>query len=86
MQAMLGSIRAGGDAAEYLSAGSVINVNIPACPREDIKGLALTHQGSGLAYPRFLEVTEVQGPQVREMEEQAPQQRIFRNCAGGVYR
>ena len=83
---MLKTIRGGGDAADHLSSGSLININFPACPREDIKGLALTHQGLGLAYPRFMEVTEQAGPHLEEIEENTPNLRVFRNFAGGVFR
>jgi 5'-nucleotidase len=85
-QAMLKTIRGGGEPADHLSSGSVININFPACAREEIKGLALTHQGLGLAYPRFMEVTEHPGPHLEEIEEHTPNMRVFRNFAGGVYR
>jgi hypothetical protein len=39
-----------------------VNVNFPSAAVGPLLGLALTHQGTGCVFPKFLEVTEPKGP------------------------
>uniref|UniRef100_A0A383W782 Survival protein SurE-like phosphatase/nucleotidase domain-containing protein n=1 Tax=Tetradesmus obliquus TaxID=3088 RepID=A0A383W782_TETOB len=72
-------------------AGCVINVNFPAeaaaaaaAAAGQPAGLALTHQGTGCVFPKFLEVTEPTGPHLPEVDEHTPNLRVFRNYAGAM--
>lgn len=46
----------------HWEAGCVVNVNFPSAAVGPLAGLALTHQGTGCVFPKFLEITEPTGP------------------------
>jgi hypothetical protein len=47
---------------EHWEAGCVVNVNFPSAAAGPLAGLALTHQGTGCVFPKFLEIAEPTGP------------------------
>lgn len=47
---------------EHWEAGCVVNVNFPSAAVGHLAGLALTHQGTGCVFPKFLEIAEPTGP------------------------
>lgn len=66
----------------HWEAGCVVNVNFPSAAVGPLAGLALTHQGTGCVFPKFLEITEPTGPHLAEFDEHTPNLRVFRNYAG----
>ncbi|KIZ07400.1 5'-nucleotidase [Monoraphidium neglectum] len=66
-----------------MSEGVVLNVNFPAGDVSEMKGIKLTHQGTGCFFPNFKEVQEGQGSHMPQIEERTEDTRMFRNFAGG---
>lgn len=52
---------------QAIQSGTVINVNFPSAAVGPVAGVALTHQGTGCVFPKFLEVTEPAGPHLPGM-------------------
>ncbi|KAF6260789.1 survival protein sure-like phosphatase/nucleotidase [Scenedesmus sp. NREL 46B-D3] len=85
VQAMLQGLASGcAHHRRAFEAGCVVNVNFPAEAAGPTAGLALTHQGTGCVFPKFLEVTEPSGPHLAEFDEHTPALRMFRNYAGAM--
>eukprot|EP00878_Enallax_costatus_P007691 GHUV01008051.1.p1 GENE.GHUV01008051.1~~GHUV01008051.1.p1 ORF type:complete len:320 (+),score=57.49 GHUV01008051.1:218-1177(+) len=83
IQAMIGVIQAGAEHHQQaFAAGTVVNINFPSRSVGPVAGVALTHQGNGCVFPKFLEVTEPAGPHLPEIDEHTPNLRVFRNYAG----
>eukprot|EP00879_Flechtneria_rotunda_P020661 GHRR01021740.1.p1 GENE.GHRR01021740.1~~GHRR01021740.1.p1 ORF type:complete len:198 (+),score=66.71 GHRR01021740.1:1370-1963(+) len=67
---------------DAFTAGYVVNVNFPSAAVGPLQGLALTHQGLGCVFPKFLEITEPKGPHMAGIDEHTPDLRVFRNYIG----
>jgi hypothetical protein len=48
-----------------------------------MRGVKLTHQGTGCFFPHFKEVKETEGMHLAQIEEHTEETRMFRNFAGG---
>lgn len=62
LQCLLDDVGASPPPALHWEAGLVVNVNFPPASAGAVKGVALTHQGSGCVFPAFKEVSEPTGP------------------------
>lgn len=59
-QALLALLAESPSAHNDMTEGVVLNINIPPGDPEDMKGIKLTHQGTGCLFPCFKEIKEGQ--------------------------
>lgn len=81
--ALLAVLAEAPDALPDVAEGLVLNVNVPRGELSAMRGVTLSHQGTGTFFPAFAEVAEGKGPHLPEIEEHTPETRVFRNFAGG---
>lgn len=83
IRALLAVLAESPSALSDTSEGVVLNVNYPSGDVLGMKGVKLTHQGTGCFFPRFEEIREGQGAHLPQIEEHTEDTRMFRNYAGG---
>jgi len=83
-QALLDVMAESPGAQSDMAEGVVLNVNVPGRALKEMKGLKMTHQGTGCFFPHFKEIdASLSGPELPQIEEHTEETRMFRNQAGG---
>lgn len=83
VKALLAVLAESPSALADMTEGAVLNVNLPDGAVSGMRGVRLTHQGTGCFFPTFREVQEGAGPHLPQVEERTEATRMFRSFAGG---